>query len=514
MKGYQIKITIKGSKPPVWRRVIVPEQITFYQLHRTIQLAFGWVDSHLHEFEFPGTGIRIMDSRNEDSEKPLREEERIDSWIKAFPRLTYIYDFGDWWEHRLLVEKVVEYSHRYPTVVQYKGDNLCEDCGGIGGYYEMTERPGQGDEGQCRQADSRGMDMYDMEAVNRVMEQRLVFERRKDDLPYIYRQYDVKELKRLAKLHCLPRYSGMKKGELILNLAGHVQKREVMERYFLLAGDEEIQVFEAAAAQPGEVYDPGEGSYQYLHNGGYYGVTNRGCLVAAPSVAQAYQAVNTEKFHKRRRRAYLVWAYMEAALYLYGAAWDAEIAALFNLYENDALTIEELHSIAREIQGLRSSFKYKNGLFYDMVLEEGCRFNEVLRDHEGKEAFIPPRDMVLEIARLGMSEPRRQLRPWLSLINKSTDIDPVTAFEAAAALHHRIRIGCGMQEAVEILEDVGVILEPETEQAEFGAFFKEVWNKTRMIGNYGFTPEELEAGSPEARMDAPCPCGSGKRYRQ
>lgn len=46
MKGYQLKITIKGSKPPIWRRVVVPEQFTFCQLHQAIQGAFGWCDYH------------------------------------------------------------------------------------------------------------------------------------------------------------------------------------------------------------------------------------------------------------------------------------------------------------------------------------------------------------------------------------------------------------------------------------------------------------------------------------
>ena len=61
MKGYQLKITIKGSKPPIWRRVVVPEQFTFCQLHQVIQEAFGWYDYHLHEFEFKKLGLLIRD---------------------------------------------------------------------------------------------------------------------------------------------------------------------------------------------------------------------------------------------------------------------------------------------------------------------------------------------------------------------------------------------------------------------------------------------------------------------
>ena len=66
MKGYQLKITIKGSKPPIWRRVVVPEQFTFCQLHQVIQEAFGWYDYHLHEFEFKKLGLLIRDPGEED----------------------------------------------------------------------------------------------------------------------------------------------------------------------------------------------------------------------------------------------------------------------------------------------------------------------------------------------------------------------------------------------------------------------------------------------------------------
>ena len=61
MSGYQLKITIKGSKPPIWRRVIVPDQITFKQLHQVIQAIFGWEGMHLHEFEIRNIGVRFVD---------------------------------------------------------------------------------------------------------------------------------------------------------------------------------------------------------------------------------------------------------------------------------------------------------------------------------------------------------------------------------------------------------------------------------------------------------------------
>ena len=66
MGAYQFKIVIKGSKPPIWRRVLVPQGITFEQLHQIIQAVFCWSDYHLYEFEFRTMGIRVRDDRVEE----------------------------------------------------------------------------------------------------------------------------------------------------------------------------------------------------------------------------------------------------------------------------------------------------------------------------------------------------------------------------------------------------------------------------------------------------------------
>ncbi|MFR5666179.1 MAG: plasmid pRiA4b ORF-3 family protein, partial [Enterocloster bolteae] len=95
MKGYQLKITIKGSKPPIWRRVVVPEQFTFCQLHQVIQEAFGWYDYHLHEFEFKKLGLLIRDPGEEDdlmescSCDVLEEGTQIGTLITENPRFIY-----------------------------------------------------------------------------------------------------------------------------------------------------------------------------------------------------------------------------------------------------------------------------------------------------------------------------------------------------------------------------------------------------------------------------------------
>lgn len=143
---YQFKITLIGSKPPIWRRIQV-EDCTLDKLHEHIQTAMGWTNSHLHRFE-------IGDRQYADpmlTEEDMEEFGYIDSTrtklSQILPktgkrlRIRYEYDFGDGWEHEVLFEGSFqkEPGKKYPICVD--GARACppEDVGGIFGFYEFLE---------------------------------------------------------------------------------------------------------------------------------------------------------------------------------------------------------------------------------------------------------------------------------------------------------------------------------------------------------------------------------------
>lgn len=146
---YQFKITLKGIKPPIWRRIQVPDTYTFWDLHVAIQDAMGWLDYHLHSFEMvnPSTGMRveigIPDEDFEWGRETLPEwEQKITDWFSMENKLAnYTYDFGDDWEHKIQLEKILpsDIKVNYPICV--KGKRACppEDCGGIWGYADFLE---------------------------------------------------------------------------------------------------------------------------------------------------------------------------------------------------------------------------------------------------------------------------------------------------------------------------------------------------------------------------------------
>ncbi|WP_245643987.1 plasmid pRiA4b ORF-3 family protein [Paraburkholderia oxyphila] len=135
-----MKIELSGIKPLIWRRVLVPETITLAKLHRVIQAAMGWYDYHLHEFEIAGERYGIPDPEFDDKSVVSEVRVRLSKSLGGAASLRYVYDFGDDWEHKIKVEKVLP-ADACPTPVYLGGANACppEDVGGPYGYAGFLE---------------------------------------------------------------------------------------------------------------------------------------------------------------------------------------------------------------------------------------------------------------------------------------------------------------------------------------------------------------------------------------
>ena len=143
MAGYICKIVIEDTHPPVWRRVVIPDKITFYDLHQIIQVVFRWEEAHLHDFRIPSENIVIDDEAYVD---PWRShyyemETCVDDLFENHKWIRYVYDFGDEWRHRINIEKYdPDYTKRQAKLLKYKGDNFEEDSGGIWGWNGENNR--------------------------------------------------------------------------------------------------------------------------------------------------------------------------------------------------------------------------------------------------------------------------------------------------------------------------------------------------------------------------------------
>lgn len=146
---YQFKILLKDTKPPIWRRIQVPETYDFWDLHVAIQDAMGWLDYHLHEFVLPDPTfgkevmIGIPDDETESGQETLPgwEVKIADYFSEENSSCRYTYDFGDDWEHALEFEKLLPRKKgvEYPICVAGKRRCPPEDVGGTFGYEEFLK---------------------------------------------------------------------------------------------------------------------------------------------------------------------------------------------------------------------------------------------------------------------------------------------------------------------------------------------------------------------------------------
>lgn len=179
--AYRLKITLKRTSPPIWRRVLVRGDASLADLHDVVQAAMGWHDAHLHEFTVAGTGFGGYDPLGGTHDDPFGaspargEETRLDR-LGLEPRsvIRYQYDFGDDWDHTILLEEIlpIEDGGTYPRCLT--GRRACppEDCGGVWGYAELIEimaNPAHPEHADMREwlGGPLNPEAFDRDAVNR-----------------------------------------------------------------------------------------------------------------------------------------------------------------------------------------------------------------------------------------------------------------------------------------------------------------------------------------------------------
>lgn len=128
VNAYQLKITLQGVEPFIWRRIVVKSNITFNKLHDIVQEAFGWENYHLFEFELEYGGR-------------IDKDVKISEFFENINNFIYIYDMGDCWTHYIEVEKIFKprSDSQYPRCIAGKRCCPPEDIGGCYGYMQALK---------------------------------------------------------------------------------------------------------------------------------------------------------------------------------------------------------------------------------------------------------------------------------------------------------------------------------------------------------------------------------------
>ena len=571
MKGYQLKITIKGSKPPIWRRVIVPEKISFADLDAVIESIFGWEHAHMYEFCFPGERRHITMSSDifgmdfgfgdEFADDISSDEACIDNWINAGDKFEYTYDFGDNWEHSILVEKLVPYENRYAQVIKSKGPYMLEDCGGIWGFYEYIEEACEFD---IDEANERLKHMAFDEFVQIVefddpedfgeddwMNSREEFEEflrglQSDmnageiipplelSLKDVFSNYTKENMVTIAKLHGFSRYSKFKKKELAEWLANHLLDTVYMKQMLESVTRDEIQHFEAAMNGCELISEELVSESLFLCTYGAYN-SYLGTLQVPKDVKEKYQKIFTPDFRKSLEKDWRLTDYCDSAVYLYGIVPVSKLVDIYQHYEGEMITEDAIYAMAEKFDGgIGGGVLQGDMLMEDQFLEQDfCR--AVLKDQKDIPYYMPKdKEEFLMYGEKECQEPDGHTERFSEYLQERYGMEDYEAlmvfYEIQEAVRANYQIPVLMEILRDILGDFHKNLNGAKKIKEAEDQLKNLQNYTRAIRYRGHTrkeyidmqiPERKQGGkviafpgSKKVYPNDPCPCGSGKKYKK
>ena len=169
---FQLKVTLLGTRPSIWRRLLVPANLTLAALHDVLQSAMGWYDCHMHEFRVghryfgkPNPEDRFMGMQPVENERTVRLSSVLG---RVGAKAIYTYDMGDSWEHGIVLEKRLLADSGRAYSVCTGGERACppEDCGGIGGFYDLLDALGDPTHEQHEELQDWVDDDYDPDAFS------------------------------------------------------------------------------------------------------------------------------------------------------------------------------------------------------------------------------------------------------------------------------------------------------------------------------------------------------------
>ena len=162
----ELKISLSGIKPTIYRTIQIEEHRTVFELHAAVQIAFGWENSHMHRFENGDDriGMSEFDEFEDDHTIEERNIRLFQTGLNEKDKFEYIYDFGDHWVHEIQLTKILESKKTfYPKCIKGAMNRPPEDCGGIHGFEDFKEIMGNRKHPEFKEMKTWYGGMYDEE---------------------------------------------------------------------------------------------------------------------------------------------------------------------------------------------------------------------------------------------------------------------------------------------------------------------------------------------------------------
>lgn len=559
-KGYQLKITIKDSHPPIWRRVIVPEHITFYDLDNIIEELFGWTHTHLFAFDFYNREVTFTGNPMDLEDGENDAEECIDEWMVEGLTFLYTYDFGDDWIHTVKVEKIVEYNVRYPKVLKYKGPNMIEDCGGIWGFEEYRDEADEFDM-ECVNERFRHWDLavtmpsvcgdddwaeseYDEDDMMAMFEEMLgklknvenevrqIVETPKN-LSDVLECYKKDELISIAKAHGFTRYQRFKKKELAEWLQNHLLETRYMQEVLFKISKEEVALFEKAIEENGIcLSEELLGESLFLTSYGAF-LKEFDFYMVPDDVKEVYKRIVTPEFKAKMENEWDFMTWCDSVIYLYGVISVEKFTEIYNSYEEQKLTIRDMENGICKLMETEDCYALVDGYFMDEQLQEQNMYQYVLKNQENMPHYMPKdKEEFLSYGEGDCQPPDEETEFFVKYLQEAGHMSYEHAMILFYQVQDEIRMNADDMELMELLADAGLKLNAQKARKKAAEMLKRFASALRKWDYCGHTlmevqrlQEDMEPAKetsskivqfPSGKKVYPnelCPCGSGKKYK-
>ena len=536
MKAFQLKVMIKNSKPPVWRRVVVPEEILFSQLSLIFNKIMGWGGASDFEMIFPSLDVCLLNGVDEREGKDTSfvyleaSATYISAYMEEDDWFTYVCEHGGKKSHRVTIEKVLEdYEYRYPQVVKYAGSCFAENED----IYDL-DRVNEELKGTYFCAEEMDEEQLRHQKIAQSVQMIEYWNQRVASctLEMIFQDFEKKDLLEIAERKGIKGVSGCSRKDLAKKIAAYMLQSQVLEKYFLCLQDEQIAEFELAAKQGG-LYRSEKSEYLIdLYEASYIGMLVDGRTRIPKEVYELYLSINSPEFHERRKKMNYLLACLRVSGVLYGITPIRIFLNMLNQCPGFVVTKEEL---VREIQNIPAEY-LDYIIVGDSIYHTELYPNDkgILRAQENKEYYIPTIAEINDFSIHGYFSNCPQTIKFKRYLEKELEISREQAEAAVRTIQRRICSNCELEEIADVLNDLGIIVLEEWERKELAKQIHHLCNETRMLLNRGFTPNEVKERESRQRFplresgnttvvkkeqkkkvypNDPCPCGSGKKYK-
>lgn len=531
MKTFQIKLAEKKTKPPVWKRCIVPGGITFSQLAVILEAIAETEVSEQYEFEFYQAGIQLREWR--EGEQAVRRY-NFDYWCSSDTYIDDLMGREPWFtfrtgkekEYRVTIEKCVTDEKPYPYILKQKESpdsrtwmDVEKANQELRGQFQVTygdpdyrtfdelkqemktgsfglrgaEKPVSRAERNEKSSETKLREFADLLqkhlAENRNAQERYT---RNPEMAEIMSSWTKEELKSLAEDLELKGYHSLKKDILVGKIKEELSKPSVMERQMLMFSDEEIAAFESVLKTTG--YYPVRKDLELLegfYNLAYVGIYNDNFAAVPDEVKKVYKKVNTPKFRKKRKTAFWMIRCLTMVIFLYVLAPISVIKEMLVKCLGECIGEEEFREIFTLIPDYLNPCVIRGEwVIYKEVLPQGL-YNKIKESQEDLEYYIPEQEEILDYTEHGYPSRDACCRKVKEFLGKRMKIENEFVEELMCELYSRLSLGKMPSDVVEIFEEEGIIFPDETTVRDFIILLMDLNNNTRMIQNRGWTPNEM-----------------------